>query len=71
MITKYSEIIKLLENIHPEKYAKDRNYVDGSVSRLSPYISRGVISTNEIFDYLVYMGYKFNSFQKFLQDTIG
>ena len=70
MITKYSEIIKLLENIHPEKYAKDRNYVDGSVSRLSPYISRGVISTNEIFDYLVYMGYKFNSFQKFLQEMI-
>ena len=31
MITEYNEIINLLDNINPIKYAKDRNFIDGSV----------------------------------------
>lgn len=34
--------------VHPIKYAKNRNFINGSVSYLSPYISRGVISLPDI-----------------------
>ena len=45
MITNYDGILKKIDLIEPVKYARTRNFIDGSVSRLSPYISRGVIST--------------------------
>ena len=57
MTTDYSEILQKLEKINPIKYTKDRNFVDGSVSRLSPYISRGVISTKFVYNYLIKKGY--------------
>lgn len=40
----YEEIIQRVEEIQPALYAKTRNFIDGKVSRLSPYISRGVVS---------------------------
>ena len=52
MITKYDEIVKIkLDLINPIRYSKDRNFIDGSVSKLSPYISRGVISTKMFIDF--------------------
>ena len=49
MKTTYTEITKLLENIDVSLYAKNRNFIDGSVTKLSPYISRGILSTKEVF----------------------
>lgn len=40
----YEEIINRIECIDVNKYAATRNYLNGAVSKLSPYISRGVIS---------------------------
>lgn len=40
----YSEILALVDSIDPVLYAKTRNHLTGAVTRLSPYISRGVIS---------------------------
>ena len=48
MKTTYTEIAQLLENIDVSLYAKNRNFIDGSVTKLSPYISRGILSTKEV-----------------------
>ena len=46
----YSKIIHKIESIDPVKYSQNRNFVDGSVTKLSPYISRGMISTKYVFE---------------------
>jgi deoxyribodipyrimidine photo-lyase len=56
--TNYNDILQHIENIDPIKYAKSRNYIDGSVTKLSPYISRGVISTKQVAISLFKRGYK-------------
>ena len=43
--TSYAEILQRIRNIDPIKYGTTRNYINGSVTYLSPYISRGIIST--------------------------
>jgi deoxyribodipyrimidine photo-lyase len=48
--TTYAAIKKRLEGIKPSEYGKTRNFVDGAVSYLSPYISRGVISTKQLLE---------------------
>ena len=55
--TNYKDIIKRVENISPKKYCKNRNFIDGDVTYLSPYISRGVISTKLIYDICIKKGY--------------
>ena len=42
--TLYEDILKKIQSINPIAYGKTRNFIDGAVTRLSPYISRGVIS---------------------------
>ena len=44
----FASILKKIEAINPVKYAHSRNYIDGRVNYLSPYISRGVISTKQV-----------------------
>ena len=44
----YQELIKRLEAIDPIAYGKSRNFTDGAVTELSPYISRGVIDTKTV-----------------------
>lgn len=50
--TSLSHILEKIERIDPRAYTKTRNYADGAVTRLSPYISRGVISTKMVVDNL-------------------
>ncbi|MFM8525215.1 MAG: FAD-binding domain-containing protein, partial [Cyanobacteriota bacterium] len=38
----------LLQRIQPERYAKGRNFLDGPVTRLSPYIRHGVLTLVEV-----------------------
>ena len=47
--TDYNEIVKRMEAVDPQVYARTRNYVDGAVSYLSPYLSRGVLSTRQVY----------------------
>ena len=75
MTTNYDRILNKILELKPKQYSKNRNYIDGSVSRLSPYISRGVISTKQIFTYL-YKNYKFyecekNLFKNFFGENTG
>ena len=70
MITQYDEIVKKLDLINPIRYSKDRNFIDGSVSKLSPYISRGVITTRDVYRFLIQKGYALKVMQKFVQEMI-
>ena len=47
--TTYNEITQRINAIDPVKYGNTRNFVDGAVTYLSPYISRGVITTQYVF----------------------
>ena len=67
-VTRYNDILEKLDQIDPIRYAKTRNYVDGSISYLSPYISRGVISTKFVIDRLMLKGYTFDNAEKYFQE---
>ena len=49
--TETQEIHHRIQQIDPVQYARSRNFSDGAVTHLSPYISRGVISTKQVFDH--------------------
>lgn len=66
--TEYSEILKLIEKIDPIAYGKTRNYIDGAVTKLSPYISRGVISTKQIANAVLKRGYEPKQIESFLKE---
>ena len=58
MVTDYKQVLNKLDQIKPVQYAKNRNFIDGSVSKLSPYISRGVLSTKQVLDHLLKNGFE-------------
>lgn len=66
--TDYARILERTKQIDPIRYAKTRNYNDGAVTRLSPYISRGVISTRMILDRILEMDLPFSSIEKFIRE---
>jgi hypothetical protein len=55
--TDYNEVLERINTIHPIKYAQSRNFLNGHVTYLSPYISRGVISVKQVMDSIVSKGY--------------
>lgn len=65
--TKYQQILKRIDKLNPLNYASTRNYSDGEVAYLSPYISRGVISIKQVAETLVARGYDFSDMEKFIQ----
>lgn len=66
--TEYDEILQRIEKIDPVKYGKSRNFIDGAVTYLSPYISRGVISTKQILENILKRGYQPVQIEKFIQE---
>ncbi len=66
--TNYEEVLSLIERIDPIRYGKTRNYLDGAVTKLSPYISRGVISTKQIAQSVLAKGYKPYQIESFLKE---
>ena len=65
--TDYGAILRKLDAINPVKYAQSRNYINGQVNYLSPYISRGVISTKQVLDSLFEKGYSSNQMESLIQ----
>lgn len=63
-----TEIYERLKNIEPLKYCKNRNFIDGDVTQLSPYISRGVISTKIVLQHLIEQGFDLIKIEKFIQE---
>ena len=66
--TNYSEIIDRVDKINPIKYCSSRNYINGAVTYLSPYISRGVISTKFVYDRVLKRGFQQQKIGKFIQE---
>ena len=66
--TSTAAILHKIDQIDPVAYGKSRNYADGAVSHLSPYISRGVLSTKLVFERLQVRGIPFSSMEKFVQE---
>ncbi len=66
--TDYDSIIERLNNIDPVHYGKTRNFTDGAVTYLSPYISRGVISVKQVQTTVLAKGHSSSTMEKFLQE---
>jgi deoxyribodipyrimidine photo-lyase len=64
----YAQILARIAAIDPVRYAKTRNFLDGKVTYLSPFISRGVISGKQILQSILERGYKPYQVEKFLQE---
>jgi len=66
--TAFEKIIDRVHQIDPIAYAHSRNDVQGAVTYLSPYISRGVISTKEILESLMKKGFEPHQIEKLVQE---
>jgi len=66
--TEKDAIYQLLLNIEPERYSETRNYISGAVTYLSPYISRGVFSTRDVFEHLKRSGFSWEIVEKLVQE---
>lgn len=67
-VTNYKEILDKLDAIDPVAYGKTRNYLNGAVTYLSPYISRGVISTKMVLEKMEARGFNPFHIGKFVQE---
>ncbi len=66
--TTLEAILERVAAIDPVAYGPTRNYLDGAVSYLSPYISRGVISTKFVHQELLKRGFNQACILKFIQE---
>ena len=63
-----SFIEERISQVNPVAYGKTRNFIDGDVTYLSPYLSRGVLSTKQVFQIVLDRGFQPNSIEKFIQE---
>ncbi len=66
--TDYKNILEKIDQIDPIRYGQNRNYENGAVTYLSPYISRGVISTRQVLQKLLEKGYKIQEILAFAKE---
>jgi deoxyribodipyrimidine photo-lyase len=66
--TDYKSILEKLDEVDPLKYGKTRNFVNGAVTYLSPYISRGVISTKQVLSHILAKGFKIQQIESFVKE---
>ena len=66
--TDFSKIQEQVASVDPVAYGKTRNFIDGAVTGLSPYISRGVLSTKQVLQSVLARGYEPNRIEKFIQE---
>lgn len=56
-----------LSGLNPEAYARTRNHLDGDVTRLSPFVRHGVLSSAEIRDQALAISGSAQRAEKFIQ----
>ena len=66
--TSFKKIFQDFEEIDLKKYGQTRNYINGNVTKLSPYISRGLISTKTVFNNLINRNINPKNVIKFIQE---
>jgi deoxyribodipyrimidine photo-lyase len=67
-VTDYSKILEKIDTINPIEYVRTRNYLDGAVTYLSPYISRGVISTHQVLKSVLSKGFVVKDIESFVKE---
>ena len=66
--TDINSVYEKVKRINPVAYGKTRNFIDGAVTKLSPYISRGMITLPEILQQVKEKGYTLNQMENFVQE---
>jgi deoxyribodipyrimidine photo-lyase len=66
--TEYEKVLERVNAINPIKYAKTRNFINGQITYLSPYITRGVISTKQVMDKILEKQYPYSVIEKIIQE---
>lgn len=66
--THYEEIQQRINTVDPIKYAATRNFTNGAVTKLSPYISRGVTSGRQVLQAVLQKGYTHHQIIKLIQE---
>lgn len=66
--TEYENALERVNAIDPIKYAKTRNFINGQITYLSPYISRGVISTKQVMEKIIEKQYPYPAIEKIIQE---
>lgn len=66
--TDYKTILQQMDKIDPFAYGKTRNDVNGAVTYLSPYISRGVISTKQVLAHTLSKGITIKEIESFVKE---
>lgn len=63
------ELLDYLSTFNPKKYASSRNFINGQVSYLSPYLTHGVITLQECVE-VILSKYTIKDAEKFLMELI-
>lgn len=66
--TDYFRIVGKIQSIDPIAYGRNRNFIDGDVTYLSPYISRGIISTKQVLESTLKRGFKVSEMEPFIKE---
>ena len=66
--TEYEKVLERVNAIDPIKYAKTRNFINGQITYLSPYITRGVISTKQVMEKILEKQYPYPAIEKIIQE---
>ncbi len=64
----YKTILQKIDQVNPVQYGKTRNYLNGAVTYLSPYISRGVISTKQVLNQMLVKGFELHQIEQFAKE---
>ncbi|MGG9964536.1 FAD-binding domain-containing protein [Ferruginibacter sp. SUN106] len=67
-VTDYGLVLEKVDQVDPLSYARTRNFINGAVTYLSPYISRGVISTLQVKEAVLKRGYTLYEIEKLLRE---
>ncbi len=60
-----ASIYERIDAIEPKHYARSRNYLNGAVTRLSPYLTHGVLNTTDILEAIL-KKYSFKDSEKLI-----
>ena len=66
--TDYAYILEAIDAVDPVRYSHSRNFADGAVTRLSPYLSRGVISTRTVMESVLRRDLEWPKVEKLIQE---
>ena len=66
--TKLANVYKRIDAFDPEHYARTRNFLNGGVSYLSPYLSRGFITVPQVVERMKNRGIGMQQAEKFIQE---